>query len=105
MSRVLERGPHAKVIEPPELVDMIVDDLDGARALSSAQGVGVSLRFLVAKNPERESSLPYLVQLPIDGGLILKVRAPWPATARVYCCHAFESAWPMLRSSSRTSAW
>jgi hypothetical protein len=53
----------------------------------------MSLRFLVAKNPDRESSLPYLAQLPIDDGLILKVRAPWPATARVYC-HAFDGAWP-----------
>jgi hypothetical protein len=39
--------------------------------------------FLVARNPDAESSLPYLVRLPIDGGLILKVRDTWPTTARV----------------------
>ena len=32
-------GPHATVIEPPELVDMIVDDLDGARARYRARKV------------------------------------------------------------------
>lgn len=50
-------------------------------------------RFIVAKNPDPDSSLPYLVRLPIEGGLVLKARAPWPATARVYC-HAFTGAWP-----------
>jgi hypothetical protein len=52
-----------------------------------------SARFVVARNPDAASSLPYLVRLPIDGGVILKARAPWPATARVFC-HAFEGAWP-----------
>jgi hypothetical protein len=33
------------------------------------------------------------VRLPIEGGLALKARDRWPATARVYC-HAFEEAWP-----------
>jgi hypothetical protein len=50
-------------------------------------------RFLVVRNPDPETSLPYLVHLPVDGGLVLKVRAPWPTTARVYC-HAFDGGWP-----------
>lgn len=49
--------------------------------------------FVVAKNPDGGSSLPYLVRLPVDGGLILKVRSPWPTTARVYC-HPHEGPWP-----------
>jgi hypothetical protein len=40
--------------------------------------------FLVARNPQEDSRLPYLVWLPLDGGLVLKARAPWPVTARVY---------------------
>lgn len=48
--------------------------------------------FLIARNPDPDSSLPYLLRLPIDGGIELKARAPWPATARVYC-HPVE-AWP-----------
>lgn len=49
--------------------------------------------FVIAKNPDAESTLPYLVRLPIDGGLILKVRDTWPKTARVYC-HPHVGAWP-----------
>lgn len=41
--------------------------------------------FLVARNPDPASRLPYLLRLPIDGGLVLRARAPWPDTARVYC--------------------
>jgi hypothetical protein len=29
--------------------------------------------------------LPYLVWLPIDGGLVLKARETWPRSARVFC--------------------
>jgi hypothetical protein len=49
--------------------------------------------FLVARNPEADSRLPYLLQLPLEGGLLLKAREPWPLTARVYC-HRFDGAWP-----------
>ena len=50
------------------------------------------MRFLIARNPDPDSSLPYLVRLPIDGGLILKVRDTWPRTARVFCARGDE--WP-----------
>lgn len=49
--------------------------------------------FVIARNPQEDSRLPYLVPLPLDDGLVLKARAPWPATARVYC-HRFEEPWP-----------
>jgi hypothetical protein len=48
--------------------------------------------FVVARNPEPDSSLPFLVRLPIDGGLLLKARDRWPTTTRVYC-HPLED-WP-----------
>jgi hypothetical protein len=51
------------------------------------------VNFVVARNPDRDSRLPYLVRLPIDGGLILKVRDPWPRTSRVFCARV-EGAWP-----------
>jgi hypothetical protein len=41
--------------------------------------------FIVARNPDVESSLPYLLRLPIDGGLWLKAKESWPRGARVYC--------------------
>jgi hypothetical protein len=43
--------------------------------------------FRVARNPDAESRLPYLVWLPLEGGLVLKAREPWPRAARVFCAH------------------
>ena len=34
--------------------------------------------FLVARNPEADSRLPYLLLLPLEGGLTLKARESWP---------------------------
>lgn len=48
--------------------------------------------FVLAHNPDTESSLPYLVKLPIDGGLVLKTRETWPRANRAYCHPADE--WP-----------
>lgn len=53
-------------------------------------------RFLIARNPDHDSRLPYLVRLPIDDGLVLKVRDTWPRTARVFCYRVGHGpdAWP-----------
>ncbi len=50
-------------------------------------------RLLIARNPDPDSRLPYLLRLPIDGGLVLKARDTWPRTARVFCARAPEG-WP-----------
>jgi hypothetical protein len=49
--------------------------------------------FVVARNPQGDSKLPYLLRLPLDGGIVLKAREPWPTSARVYC-HRFDEPWP-----------
>lgn len=49
-------------------------------------------RFLVARNPDEDSKLPYLLSLPLGEGLLLKARDRWPSTSRVYC-HPLD-AWP-----------
>ncbi len=42
--------------------------------------------FVVARNPDEDSTLPYLVRLPLTAaGIVLKVRGTWPRTAKVYC--------------------
>jgi hypothetical protein len=48
--------------------------------------------FLVARNPDAGSTLPYLLRLPLGDGLVLKAGDDWPRTAKVYC-HQVE-AWP-----------
>jgi hypothetical protein len=48
--------------------------------------------FVIARNPEEQSSLPYLVRLPIGpDGIVLKVRDVWPRATKVYCHRA---EWP-----------
>ena len=51
------------------------------------------MNFVVARNPDPDSRLPYLLRLPIDGGLILKVRDTWPRTSRVFCARV-DDGWP-----------
>ncbi len=42
--------------------------------------------FVVAHNPDDESSLPFLIRLPLPSGpVVLKVRDTWPRTSKVYC--------------------
>jgi hypothetical protein len=60
------------------------------QALSLLPARGFERRFVVARNPDEESSLPYLLQVPVGGGLVLKAAEPWPLSSRVYC-HPLES--------------
>jgi hypothetical protein len=49
--------------------------------------------FLVARNPEEGSTLPFLVRIPLGtDGIVLKVRETWPRTSKVYCHRA--EGWP-----------
>jgi hypothetical protein len=49
--------------------------------------------FVVARNPEHDSSLPYLLRIPLGSdGIILKARETWPRTSKVYC-HRVDD-WP-----------
>lgn len=47
----------------------------------------------MARNPDPESSLPFLLRLPIGEGIVLKVRDVWPRTSKVYCHRA--EVWPV----------
>ena len=50
--------------------------------------------FEVAANPDPDSTLPFLIRLPLPGGeLVLKARDSWPRTAKVYC-HRAQDGWP-----------
>lgn len=48
--------------------------------------------FLIARNPEPDSRLPYLVRIPLGEGVVLKTKDVWPRTAKLYC-HRTEE-WP-----------
>lgn len=48
--------------------------------------------FRIARNPDRDSTLPYLLWVPLGPEpLVLKAKDTWPRTAKVYC-HRGE--WP-----------
>lgn len=49
--------------------------------------------FVVARNPDGDSTLPYLLRIPLpERPVILKARESWPRTSKVYC-HRVEE-WP-----------
>jgi hypothetical protein len=49
--------------------------------------------FVVARNPDATSSLPYLIRIPLGpDGVVLKARDRWPRTAKVFC-HP-QTQWP-----------
>lgn len=49
--------------------------------------------FLIARNPEPDSTLPYLVRIPLgDHAIVLKTKDVWPRTTKLYCHRA--EAWP-----------
>lgn len=49
--------------------------------------------FLIARNPEPGSKLPFLLRIPLGAdGVLLKSREQWPRTSKVYCHRA--EGWP-----------
>ena len=53
----------------------------------------VERRFLIARNPDPDSTLPYLLRLPVQpAGLVLRARDTWPRTAKIYCYRG-EDTW------------
>jgi hypothetical protein len=53
----------------------------------------VTKTFRIARNPDADSTLPYLVEVPLaSGALVLKVKDTWPRTAKIYCHEV--AGWP-----------
>lgn len=52
------------------------------------------VELLVIKNPDPESTLPYLVRLPIGGGLVFRTKDTWPRTTALYCHPVMLQEWP-----------
>ncbi len=53
---------------------------------------GVPEDFVIARNTEPGSTLPYLLRVPLGEGIILKAKDTWPRTGKVYC-HRIDE-WP-----------
>jgi len=53
------------------------------------------VELLIARNPDPDSSLPYLLRLPIGDGLVFRTKGTWPRTAALYCHPVPEAEWPV----------
>ena len=71
------------------------------------------MELVVARNPDPDSSLPYLLLVPLAGGLVFRARDTWPRTTAVYCHPVPAADWPAapdvvervpLRACSRRGA-
>ena len=50
--------------------------------------------LLIARNPEPDSRLPYLLRLPLDDGLVFRTAGTWPRTKALYCYPVGLDEWP-----------
>jgi ERCC4-type nuclease len=52
------------------------------------------VELLIARNPDPDSSLPYLLRLPVGEGLVFRTKGTWPRTSALYCHPVEPSDWP-----------
>ena len=50
--------------------------------------------LVIVANPDGESSLRYLLRLPIGGGLVFRTAGTWPRTKALFCYPMPPEAWP-----------
>ena len=43
------------------------------------------MELLIAVNPDPDSRLPYLMRLPLGGGMVFRTSGTWPQTKALYC--------------------
>jgi ERCC4 domain len=52
------------------------------------------MELLIARNPDPESTLPYLLRLPLGSGLVFRTKGTWPRTSALFCYPVPRSEWP-----------
>jgi ERCC4 domain-containing protein len=71
------------------------------------------VELLIAVNPDPDSSLRYLMRLPLAGGMVFRTSGTWPRTTALYCHPVAAEDWPAepdiveqvpLRSCARRGA-
>lgn len=43
------------------------------------------VELLIATNPDPDSKLPYLLRLPLAGGMVFRTSSTWPRVNALYC--------------------
>jgi ERCC4 domain len=59
-----------------------------------AFGETVPVELLIARNPDPDSTLPYLLRVPLSTGLIYRTKGTWPRTGALYCHPVPVEEWP-----------
>jgi ERCC4 domain len=54
----------------------------------------VLVELLIARNPDPDSRLPFLLRLPLGGGLMFRTSGTWPRTNALYCYPVPVEEWP-----------
>ncbi len=71
------------------------------------------MELVIARNPDPDSTLPYLLRLPLGDGLVFRTKGTWPRTNALYCHPVPRYEWPeqpeivervALRSCARRGA-
>ena len=52
------------------------------------------MQLLIARNPDPDSRLPYLLRLPLAGGMVFRTSGTWPRTNALYCYPVSSDEWP-----------
>jgi hypothetical protein len=50
--------------------------------------------MLIAADPDPDSTLPYLLRLPLGGGMVFRTSGTWPRTKALYCHFVPLTDWP-----------
>jgi ERCC4 domain len=53
-----------------------------------------AVELLIAVNPDPDSALPYLLRLPLAGGMVFRTSGTWPRTKALYCYPVGAGEWP-----------
>ena len=85
-----DRAPHARVtaaVPNPGLPRR------GVTGGGTACRLG-RVELLIARNPDPESTLPFLLRIPIADGLVFRTKDTWPRTNALFCYPVPLSEWP-----------
>ena len=52
------------------------------------------VELLIARNPDPDSKLRYLLLLPLAGGMVFRTSGTWPRTQALYCYPVSADEWP-----------
>jgi hypothetical protein len=52
------------------------------------------VELILAQNPDPDSTLPYLMRLPLGPGLVFRTKGTWPRTGALYCHPVPLTDWP-----------